>query len=474
MRTYRKPCVVNRGSNTSPSRPAETTASTWPALSGSGRNGIAGRRCSIVTSPSGPSASPWVSRISVPAGRGRSSRTRPLMFWPRSTRCTPGRSSVTATGRTSSTGRTGGAGEQTSASYPRSLTATGCQCAASYLVVDQSGSSSRRSSRWPSIRSAARMCESDQRQVASVPRTVAVPSSCSRCSWARNAVWSPHWSAARRMPTCPRYQPSASSAAEHVRPLAEKVGDVVGLHLGARAVLGEAGSELVGPDARPVQLELVDPVGSRVEAGPADRAVDEHLAAQPVRRPGAGRTRGRGRRDPVGPPVRGLEQPGLDGDRLRPRARAAVGLDAHPYVAPLPGGERPARPRHQHGRVALDPLGGAVVEPQLVGKLPGAAGRETPGEPRPPLPDAEAVTVLDPQVLRTGVRLARAHPDSQPRAPSRRNQRTGMGGIRRGDPGLTRRWAPRSARPRRSRGRGSPGPGRSARAPPPRTRTPRR
>ena len=85
--------------------------STWPALSGSGRNGIAGRRCSIVTSPSGPSASPWVSVISVPAGPRSVSRTRPLMFWPRSTTCTPGRSSVTATGRTSSTARTGGAGE---------------------------------------------------------------------------------------------------------------------------------------------------------------------------------------------------------------------------------------------------------------------------------------------------------------------------------------------------------------------------
>ena len=89
----------------------------------------------MVTSPSGPSASPWVSVISVPAWPRFVSRTRPLMFWPRSTRCTPGRSSVTATGRTSSTGRTGGAGEQTSASYPRSLTATGCQCAASYRVV---------------------------------------------------------------------------------------------------------------------------------------------------------------------------------------------------------------------------------------------------------------------------------------------------------------------------------------------------
>ena len=43
-------------------------ASTCPAGSGSGRNGDVGRRCSMVTSPSGASASPWVSVIAVPAG----------------------------------------------------------------------------------------------------------------------------------------------------------------------------------------------------------------------------------------------------------------------------------------------------------------------------------------------------------------------------------------------------------------------
>ena len=42
IRTYWKPCVVSRGSKTSPSTPAETTSSTWPALSGSGRNGMSG------------------------------------------------------------------------------------------------------------------------------------------------------------------------------------------------------------------------------------------------------------------------------------------------------------------------------------------------------------------------------------------------------------------------------------------------
>src|SRR5262249_46395667 len=67
-RTYWKPCVVCRGSKTSPSRPAETTWSTMPAASGWGRNGTAGRRWSVVTSPRESIASPWTSVSSVPSG----------------------------------------------------------------------------------------------------------------------------------------------------------------------------------------------------------------------------------------------------------------------------------------------------------------------------------------------------------------------------------------------------------------------
>ena len=88
--------------------------STWPAGSGSGRNGTAGRRWSVVTSPSGSSHSPWVSVIVVPAGPRLVSRTQPLMFWPRSTICRRSSSRVTETGTISSTRRTGGAGESTS------------------------------------------------------------------------------------------------------------------------------------------------------------------------------------------------------------------------------------------------------------------------------------------------------------------------------------------------------------------------
>ena len=111
-RTYRKPCVVWRGSNTSPGRPADTTRSTWPAGSGSGMNGRFTSRWSVVTSPEASTASPCVRVRAVPAGPRFASRTQPLMFWPRSNTCPP------ATRRTdnaisSSTARTGGAAEAT-------------------------------------------------------------------------------------------------------------------------------------------------------------------------------------------------------------------------------------------------------------------------------------------------------------------------------------------------------------------------
>ena len=100
-----------------------STVSTWPALSGSGRNGARrARGAPCVTSPSGPSASPWVSVISVPAGPEVGEPDPAVDVLAEVDDVHAGRSRVTDTGRSSSTARTGGAGERTSASYPRSLT----------------------------------------------------------------------------------------------------------------------------------------------------------------------------------------------------------------------------------------------------------------------------------------------------------------------------------------------------------------
>ncbi len=213
MRTYWNPWVVRFGSNTSSATPADVTWSTMPARSSPSMNGMsAGFRCSVVTSPSGPSASPWVSVSRVPSGPRSPSQTQPLMFWPRSKTCTPGRTVVTATGRSSSTARTGGASERTRASWPWSTTSTASQPSASKPGSSQPSTTSRRSSSCPSIRSTARTCDRVLLQPRSEPTTVVLPSGCSTCSWASRAVRSPHWSEARSMPTWPRYHPSASTA----------------------------------------------------------------------------------------------------------------------------------------------------------------------------------------------------------------------------------------------------------------------
>src|SRR6266545_3304883 len=73
----------------------------------------AGSRWSVVTSPPAPSHSACVRVRAVPAGPRSVSRTRPLMFCPRSKTCRPGPRVVTDTGRTSWTTRTGGAADGT-------------------------------------------------------------------------------------------------------------------------------------------------------------------------------------------------------------------------------------------------------------------------------------------------------------------------------------------------------------------------
>ena len=152
IRTYRKPCVVNRGSNTSPS-PAETTSSTWPSGSGSGTMGRSTSRCVVVRSPSPSSHSPC-DKVSCRPGPSRASRTHPLKFCPKSTtKASPPRTGRTATGRIWSTRRTGGATERTTATSTSRATARfhdrSSNAVSSMAGSRTAGSRSRRSSRWP-------------------------------------------------------------------------------------------------------------------------------------------------------------------------------------------------------------------------------------------------------------------------------------------------------------------------------------
>ena len=228
--------------------PAETTRSTWPAVSGSGRNGIAGRRCSMRDVAVGAErlavgerelgaggaevaqADPAVDVLAevddVHAGPRLGDRDRAELL-DRAHRRRPARRRARRT-----RGRSPRPGATRARRTPRCV---------------QPGSSRRRSSHWPSMRSAATMWPS---RPAPRRRRCRRRSRCRprarRAAGRGTRSGSPHWSAARRMPTWPRYHPSASRAPSTLPPLVEQLGDVVGLHLRAGGVLGEARGQLVG------------------------------------------------------------------------------------------------------------------------------------------------------------------------------------------------------------------------------------
>ena len=131
------------------------------------------------------------------------------------------------------------------------------------------GSTSRRSSRWPPIRSAASTCERAHCHEASVP-TSGSPAASSTCS--RRARSVPYWSAARGIPIWPRNHPSASSTATTFGPGTHQVRDVVGERLHPPAVLRVAGRQLDVADALAVEPHLVQPERRDVQPGrPAGR-----------------------------------------------------------------------------------------------------------------------------------------------------------------------------------------------------------
>ena len=301
--------------------------------SGSGRNGIAGRRCSIVTSPSGPSASPWVSVISVPSGPRLVSRTRPLMFWPRSTTCTPGRSSVTEIGRISSTGRTGGAGEVTSASYPRVADGDrlpvaarprrpGSQPTVLALALDQVGGEDVRG---------------DQRQVASVPTTVVAAVLVLEVQLGEERRLA-RPTGRRRAGCRPGRGTSRRRAARRARAArAEEVVSVVRLDLGAVPYSVKPGVQLVGADADAVELELVDAVRGGVQARPGRPVAGTSTSPRGGTPAGCRRARGRGRERPTRPASR---------RRRAARPRRPRG----PTTRSSPGRSRPAPAHRAAGR----------------------------------------------------------------------------------------------------------------------------
>ena len=213
-----------------------------------------------------------------------------------------------------------------------------------------------------------------------MPTTVVVPSSCSRCSWARNAVSVPHWSWARSDADLAAV-PAVGEQRARARgvPGAEQAGDVVGLHLGARGVLRVARRQLVGRrPACPSSASLVDPVRGRVQARAGRRA------GRPTTSP---RSRYAGRW-PAGPASAPVDTQAADqSPGSSSPASTTSGSDHSPSPASVstrtrtsrrsPERQRLARPRHQHVRIPLDAHGGAVVDlaprRRAAGRTPRAA-----------------------------------------------------------------------------------------------------
>ena len=231
------------------------------------------------------------------------------MFCPRSTTWTPGRSSVTETGRSSSTARTGGAGEQTRASYPRSLTTTGDHSrldapgepAVLVLALDQVGLGDVRGGPAP-----GRVGADDGRRAVLV---LEVQLRQERRLGAPLVVGVEHADLAA-VPAV------GQQRLDHVGAGRQQGRDVVGLDLGVGGVLRVAGRQLVGADPLPVDRRLVDPVRRRVEPGADDGLVDDDLAPQQVRRPVPRAVRLRRR-------WRSRRQTSRRGRAARPRRRAA-------------------------------------------------------------------------------------------------------------------------------------------------------
>ena len=203
----------------------------------------------------------------------------------------------------------------------------------------------------PAIRSAATTCPVLLRQPGPVPTTVTSPSSCTRCSWASSASRSPHWSADRVMPVCPRNQPSARTTPSALRPRSTDAVTSYGLHLQPGVVLGAARGQLgvAGPLA--VEERLVDALRGGVQPGRDDRAVDVErrtAAALPGARP-SGPSGMTARLDPRGLPVVGPEQARLERRRLRPGALPQVGRARAPATRPAARTRAAARRRAPAG-----------------------------------------------------------------------------------------------------------------------------
>ena len=261
------------------------TSSTWPSGSGSGTTGRSTSRCAVVRSPSRSSHSPYDSVIRPPAGPGRASRTHPLKFCPKSTtKARPPRTGRTATGRISSTRRTGGATERTMTTSTSRATAPSharssndarrappaCEPAVVLpLAADEVGRGDVGRRHAPARAAARHHLPAGPGPHLELRAQRQVPAVLVRGA---------------RQPDLAAVPPVGQQHREHVPPRRHQRRDVVGLVLDPRAVLGVAGGQLDVADALPVQERLVQAEGRDVQPGLAGRGSGEGRP-EPVRGP---------------------------------------------------------------------------------------------------------------------------------------------------------------------------------------------
>ena len=239
----------------------------------------AGARCRADRPAS--TTSPWVRVSRVPVGPRAGNRSQPLSSSPRSSTIVPGRGRLDPTGAMYRTRRVAGPWVATSRSRSSisgpSSGATGRQ--PSPPPRNQSGSSSRRSSDCPSIRSAARTWLPRPCQDRSVATSVERPGLAGHQREQQSGPRPPAVGPA--LEAVPAPEPTVGEQHhDRVRTRAEEGRDVVGLDLEPFAVGGEARRQLEVADPGAVDVRLVDPVGSgeavhRPVAGPLEHRPEQ-------------------------------------------------------------------------------------------------------------------------------------------------------------------------------------------------------
>ncbi len=202
--------------------------------------------------------------------------------------------------------------------------------------------------------------------------------------------------------------PAEPSVAEQDRPtvraVRQEVGDVVGLYLKGRGVGREARSQLEVADAPTIEERLVDAARGGVQTGRSLGAlvlvVDLELVSEDVHRSFSGREWfGFVWLDPSRLPVGGLEQSGLERDRVGPRRCARLGPDANPPRRRLSRPQRLERPRNEHVVRGFESSRPTIAEFDFVGALFHRAGGQPPRQPWSGLvdPECRSVQVFDAQ-----------------------------------------------------------------------------